>query len=463
MLMRHLLKVLRQRWMIVAGFTLVGLLLAGAYALLAPPVFKSAASVVVDLRAAETIGSQAQAERMSPEYLLTLEDILKSSRVAERAVELIDAEQLPRIAATYGWTPAMGPLKEYLGNQLRRQMTVESSLGSSRLMQIGFLSGDPAFAASMANAFAQAFIDVNLALQTDPARSAARAYEQQLQGKAAELQEAQRRLSALQQDLGVIDGDGGASADNVNLTSLATQLASATAAAEAATSEAQAGALPTVEADPVIAQLDVQLASLRAQLAQMQTLAGPNNAQVRQLSNQIASLEGQKRQQEVAAQRSKAAEAAQARRIQQGIAGQVSAQMQRTIATQAAESELAQAKLDVAGVQQAYDQMAQRRTQLQVLAESGQNNISILTPAMPTIVPVGPRRFLAVFFGLVLALGAGVFVAVLLELANLKIRVAEELDAWLGIPDLGSIRPSSEPRSLPRRRFAGLLPSAGSA
>jgi uncharacterized protein involved in exopolysaccharide biosynthesis len=463
MLMRHLLKVLRQRWLIIAAFTLVGLGLAGAYALLAPPIFKSAASVVVDVRSAETIGSQTQAEGMSPEYLLTLEDILKSSRVAERAVELIDAEQLPRIAASYGWTPAMGPLKEYLGEQLRQQMTVESSLGSSRLMQIGFLSGDPSFSATMANAFAEAFIDVNLALQTEPARSAAQSYEQQLQGKAEELQQAQRRLAALQQELGVINAEGGGSADNVNLTTLATQLANATAAAETASSEAQAGALPAVESDPVIAQLDIQLAGLRAQLAQMQTLAGPNNAQVRQLSNQIASLESQKRQQVSAALASKAAQAAQARRIQQGIAGQVAAQMQRTITSQGAESELAQAKLDVEGVQQAYDQMAQRRTQLEVLAESGQSNISVLTPALPSMLPVGPRRFLAVFFGIVLALAAGVVVAVLLELANLKIRVAEELDAWLGIPDLGAIRPSSARQSLPRRRFAGLLPSAGSA
>jgi len=418
---------------------------------------------VVDVRSAETIGAQAQAEGMSPEYLLTLEDILKSSRVAERAVELIDGKQLPGLAANYGWTPAMGPLKEYLGEQLRQQMTVESSLGSSRLMRIGFLSGDPSFSATMANSFARAFIDVNLALQTDPARSAAQGYEQQLQGKAEELQEAQRRLAALQQELGVINEDGGGSADNVNLTTLATQLANATAAAETAGSEAQAGALPTVEADPVIAQLDVQLAGLRAQLAQLETLAGPNNAQVRQLRNQISSLEAQKGQQEAAARRSKAAEAAQARRIQQGIAGQVAAQMQRTIATQGAESELAQAKLDVEGVRQAYDQMAQRRTQLQVLADSGQTNISVLTPALPSLTPVGPRRFLAVVVGIILALAAGLVVAVLLELANLKIRVAEELDAWLGIPDLGTIRPSRETRPLPRRRFAGLLPSAGSA
>ncbi|MBC7284964.1 GNVR domain-containing protein, partial [Hoeflea sp.] len=383
--------------------------------------------------------------------------------VAERVVELVDADAVVPMAASYGWTPEAGPLKEFLAGRLLEQMTVESSIGSSRVMQIGFVSGDPDHSASMANSFAQAFIDVNLALQTEPARRAAQAYEQQLTRKAEELREAEQRLAALQRDLGVIDPAGAPSADNVGLTTLATQLANATAAAETASSQTRAGSLPAVEADAVIAQLDVQLASLRSQLAQLETIAGPNNAQVRQLRNQIASLETQKRQQESAARRSKAAEAAQARMVQQGIAGQVAAQMQRTIASQAAESELSQAKLDVAGVQQAYDQMAQRRTQLQVLGESGQTNISILTPALPSVEPVGPGRLWALLLGILVGLAAGMVVAILFELSNLKIRLAEELDAWLGIPDLGSVRAAAERHSLPRRRLAGLLPSIGSS
>jgi uncharacterized protein involved in exopolysaccharide biosynthesis len=461
MLMRHLLKVLSLRWLMITACTLAGLGLASAYALLAPPVFRSAASVVVDVRAAETIGPQAQGETMSAEYLLTLEDILKSNRVAERVVELMDAETAYGIAADYGWAPEYGEPKDFLVGPLLQNMTVQSSTGSSRVMQIGFLGRNPEYAAGAANAFAQAFIDVNLALQTEPARRAAQAYENQLERKGKELGEAQQRLAALQRDLGVIDPAGGASADNVNLTTLATQLANATAAAETASSQAQAGALPALEADPVITQLDVQLAGLRSQLAQLATLAGPNNAQVRQLNNQIANLESHKAQQVAAARRSKAAEAAQARIVQQGIAGQVAAQMQRTIASQEAESELAQAKLDVAGVQQAYDQMAQRRTQLEVLGESGQTNISILTPALPNYMPVGPKRLLAIALGILAGLAVGVSVAIALELASLKIRVAEELDAWLGIPDLGSVRPSMQTH-LPSRRFAGLLPSAGS-
>ncbi|WP_239807402.1 Wzz/FepE/Etk N-terminal domain-containing protein [Croceicoccus hydrothermalis] len=461
MILSHMLKVLRLRWLIIAGLAFAGLALAGPYALLAPDVYQSDASVVVETRSSETIGARTQGESLSPDYLLTLEDILKSNRVAERVVDLLDEESLPVLASRFGWVPGSTPVKPFLAKVLQPRMTVQSSLPSSRLMRIGYASSDPQFSALMANAFAQAFIDVNLALQTEPARAAVKSYNNQLTQKADELEAAQRRLASLKSQLGVIDSEGGSSADNVGLTTLATQLASAAANAEIASSQAASGALPALQSDPVITQLNVQLSALRSQLAQLNTIAGPNNAQVRQLRDQIASVESQKSQQIAQARRSKAAEAAQARQAQQGIANQVAAQMQRTMASQAAESELAQARLDVAGVQEAYDQMAQRRTQLEVLSQSAQTNISLLTPATPNFNPVGPRRLFIIVLGVLGGLIAGIAVAILLELLNLKIRMAEELDGWLGIPDLGSVRSSDGQNILPPRRFAGLLPSLG--
>lgn len=463
MLMRHLYKVLALRWMIIAACVAVGLVTAGAYALLASPTYRAVTALVVDVRSNETIGQQARAEAMSPDYLLTLEDILKSDRVATRVVESFKPNELQSLAVAYGWTPENRPMKEYVAGFLRNQMEVSSSLGASRVMEVAFYSGNPEFSAAIANAYAKAFMDVNLALQTEPARNAADAYEHQLARKAEELEAAQNRLAAKQRELGVVDPGSGGSADNVNLATLATQLANATAAAEQARSQASAGSLPAIAADPVINQLDVQLGSARSELAQLSTVAGPNNAQVRQLQNRIGALEAQRAQQVAAAQRRTSAQAAQARSAQSGIQGQVAAQTQRTMTTQQAENELAKARLDVASVQQAYDQMAQRRTQLEVLGESGQTNISVLTPALPNPSKVGPKRALAMIIGLVAGLMAGVGIAVALELFSLRIRVPDELDAWLGIPDLGTIRSSAPKTLLARRRTSGFLPSLRSA
>lgn len=463
MLMRHLYKVLALRWLIIAACLAVGLGTAAAYALLAAPTYRSVAAVVVDVRADETIGQQARAEAMSPDYLLTLEDILKSDRVAMQVVESFEPNELQSLGLAYGWTPSNRPMKEYVASFLQNQMEVSSSLGSSRVMQIGFYSGNPDFSAAMANAYARAFMDVNLALQTEPARHAAEAYEQQLARKAEELEAAQQRLALKQRELGVVDPGSGSSADNVNLSTLATQLANATAAAEQARSQATGGALPAIAADPVITQLDVQLGTARSELAQLTTIAGPNNAQVRQLQNRIDALQAQRAQQVAAAQRRTSAQAAQARSAESGLQGQVAAQTRRTMATQESENELAKARLDVASVRQAYDQMAQRRTQLEVLGESGQTNIAMLTPAVPNPSKVGPKRILALVIGLVAGLLAGIVIAVGLELLSLRIRVPEELDAWLGIPDLGTIRSASSRTMLPRRKSVGYLPFLRSA
>lgn len=463
MLMRHLYKVLALRWILIAACIFVGLAMAATYALLAAPTYRAVAEVVVDVRADETIGPQARAEAMSPDYLLTLEDILKSDRVAMQVVEGFSPDELQSLALAYGWTPSNRPMKEFVAGFLQNQLDVSSTLGSSRVMEIGFYSGNPSFSAAMANSYAKAFMDVNLALQTEPARSAAQAYGRQLARKAQELEAAQQRLALKQRELGVVDPGSGQGADNVNLATLATQLANATAAAEQASSQATAGALPAVEADPVIAQIDVQLGTARSELAQLATVAGPNNSQVRQLQSRIDALKAQRAQQVAAAQRRTSAEAAQARSAQSGIRNQVAAQTKQTMATQEAENELAKARLDVASVRQAYDQMAQRRTQLEVLGESGQTNISVLTPATPNPSKVGPKRVLAMIIGLIGGVLFGVAVAIALELLSLRIRVPEELDAWLGIPDLGTIRSSAAKNILGQRRSAGFLPFLRSA
>ncbi|WP_156840407.1 Wzz/FepE/Etk N-terminal domain-containing protein [Novosphingobium aquimarinum] len=177
----YLLKSLLVRKYLIAGCFVLGLVLAAIYLFATSPIYRSTASVVAGVRPPETIGPLSVAEQLSADYLLTQEDILKSDRVAQEVVKTTGLAEDPNIAKFFEWSPEFGPLTDYIAERLRLGLVVEQSTTNSRVMNVSYLSGDPNFSATMANAFAAAFIETNLQLQNDPARRNIESYDRQLQ------------------------------------------------------------------------------------------------------------------------------------------------------------------------------------------------------------------------------------------------------------------------------------------
>ena len=461
MVMIHALKVLRLRWKILFAFAAFGLGIAAAYILIATPIYKSVASVVIDVRAPESIGQQQIIGQTSPEYLLTQEDILKSERVAKKVIENTGLAQTPGFAERFGWTPREGAISDFLAGEIGKQMQVEPSLTNSRVMEISFFSGDPKFAATMANAFAQAFIDVNIAMQAEPARRAAESYEALLAKASSDLKASQARLASLQKKYNVPDTSGNANSEVLGLASLTAAQMAAKTQAMIASSQASMGALPAATADAVVMGLDAQLAGKRSEKAKMELRLGPNNAQLKQITNEIKTLESQRAARVQSVQNSSRVAAAQANQSQTSIANEVAEQKQRAIQSQDAQNELTQAELDNNNNKKTYDQLISRKIQRESESAAAQTNISLLTSALPPADPVAPRPAFSIMVGLFVGLITGFLVTLAHEIYNLKIRNADELEAWLGISNLGAIRAIEPPRAFLPRPIAGLLTHSG--
>lgn len=456
---KHLGKVLLEKWRIIALCTALALALAVLDLVVTTPVYKSTATVVAGVRAPETIGPQSVADQLSSDYLLTQEDILKSDRVARQVVTDTGLANAPGVIQQYGWEPKDGALPDFIASNLRNGLIVNSSVTNSRVMEIGFLSGDPQFAATMANAFANAFIDVNVQLQADPARRTVASYTRQLDVLSRKLHQMQAQLVAREGTLDIVAGKGENDPDSARLNALSAQLAAAQAQSAAASSRAGAGALPDTMASGVVQGLQTEIARLEAQRSQLSASAGPNNPDYRQLVAQIAGLRGQLSSQEALIRKSAAATAAQAQAMQSGLNGAVTAQRGRVTKVRAAQSEVSVMQQDITNLQASYDQIAQRRAQLEVLDNTGQTNISLLSPATPSDKPVLPRRLMTLALALVTGVIAGVLLALTIEFFDRRIRFSSEIESWLGIPDLGAIRISPpQPMRLPRM-VAGLLPN----
>ena len=93
----------------LAGLILLGtLLLALAWVVLRPATYVARAPVLVDSRSDPTNNTPSYQALVTPAYLATQIDIVKSDKVAEQAVKLLPANQEPmlrlrKLAATMTW------------------------------------------------------------------------------------------------------------------------------------------------------------------------------------------------------------------------------------------------------------------------------------------------------------------------------------------------------------------------
>ena len=165
----------------------------------------------------------------APSYMATQVEILRSERVASRAVKLLGVER--SAAAVAQWreeTKAKISLERYFAGVLSRGLSVEPGRGSS-IINLSFTAPDPIFAQAAANAFAQAYQDVSVELRVAPARQSATFLDEQFKSLRATLEAAQTRMSKFQQTKGIVVSDERMDQENARYNALIAQLAIAQA------------------------------------------------------------------------------------------------------------------------------------------------------------------------------------------------------------------------------------------
>jgi polysaccharide biosynthesis transport protein len=133
------------------------------------------------------------------------------------------------------------------------------------------------------------------------------------------------------------------------------------------------------------------------------------------------------------------------------LQGAVASQKARVLALNKERDELNVYRRDVEAAQRAYENVSQSASQTRLQSLTNQTNVVRLNTAVAPLLPSSPKLLLnlliAAFGGTLL----GVACALLLELANRRVRSAEDLVQMLDLPVLASISSS---------RMLGQLPGA---
>ena len=200
------LSILRARkWVALLVFVLV-VSTTLATSLLLPKNYTASASVVVDFKPDPlTAGLYGSSPPLA--LMATQVDVINSERVALRAIRTLKLADSPKVREQWQEaTNGEGSIELWMVELFRRQMLVLPSRESS-VITVTYRSPDPRFAAAMANAFVQAYLETSLELRVDPARQYSAFFDLRAKEARETLEKAQTRLSSFQKNNGIIAND----------------------------------------------------------------------------------------------------------------------------------------------------------------------------------------------------------------------------------------------------------------
>lgn len=460
MTFQQFLLILRARWKVALGIFALVVATTLIVSLLLPKQYSASTAVLLDVKSPDPILGVTLPALVTPGYMATQVDIIGSDRVAQRVVKMLGFEKSPQ--AVEQWkeaTEGKGSFEAYWAEALKKKLDVKPSR-ESNVLNIEFQGQDPRFAAAVANAFAQAYIDTNLELKIEPAKQYAAWFSSQSKTLRGDLERAQTKLSEFQQQTGIVATDERLDIESARLAELSSQLVLIQAArSDSASRQAQVGksqieTLPEVQQNPLINGLKADLARSESKLSDIAQRMGKNHPQYLSAVGEVESLRA-KLNSEMAKVASTIGTSNRVNLQRESeVKAALDAQKHKVLELKKQRDDLAVLQREVEAAQKAYDAVAARFTQTNLESQTTQTNIVVLNPAIEAVDPSSPKILLntlvSVFLGVLLAVGT----VLLLELLDQRVRGEEDLLQLLNVPVLGTISVAKLPKSAGKRRAA---------
>jgi polysaccharide biosynthesis transport protein len=368
-------------------------------------------------------------------------------------------------------------------NRIRENLAVEPvketrlAIKTTRLIDISYQSGDPQLASKIANSIADTFMRSNFEQMNETGAAAEAFMQKNVTDLQSQIRDSEEKLGSYAKQHGILSLDPNQNIVVERLAGLNRQLLEAEndrqqaeSAYRASLQPQAAEALTEIDGTPLlgaqtkvagqIADAEAKLAELRHQRAKLLVEATEEWPEVKEISQQILTLE-----QSLKNTRSHAARTVKKNletRYRQTLAREQA--LRKSFAAQRGET-LAQndAAINYHILQQEIDTNKQllggllQNAKHNDLTLAGlQNNIRVVRRAIEPSEPVGPKRMQVIALALVLSSFFGFAVALLLEYTDNTVRSSEDVERTLRLPTLTLI-----PRIGTSNRT--LLPSATNA
>lgn len=431
---------------------LVAIVAAIVLILITPKSYTAATDLLVDSRGIDPISGQSQPTRMTGGYLATQADIIRSRNVATKVIQELALGNSPAMIKAAKLTGKADSDQRRMLGFLSQGLVVTPKRDSS-VLTIAFKAQDPALAAQLADAFAQAYMYTNLELRIEPAKQTTQWYNQQLTGLRNELIEKQNALSNYQEEHNIL-----ASSDRLDLESAKLEELSSMLIAvqnERLNSQSRSdqiantkrGQLETRALDnPQVQKLATDLAQAQARLSELATQVGENHPQYRQALSEVDALKKQMNRmlELISGSLQSSVELSQAREDQ--LKTELAQQKDLVLQLSRNRNELTLLKQEATNAQAAYDAALARTAQSRLESQIAATDVAVLNSAMVPSRPTSPKTMMIIVLACIAGLLLGVAIALCWEWLDQRIRSVHDLEQGLGLAVLAYI-PADNPRT----------------
>lgn len=448
-----------RRWWLVLLCVAVSTTATSVYTVQQPKLYKSAVSLIIDLRTPQVLTGVQDVYEVSARgwmpgnFFQTEYEVMKSRRIARDAGERLGLAFNERRNGLSGVTdPAERARRQAAldtGDLVLGRYTVEPDKDSN-VVRIAVVDAEPQFAADLANAVAEAYLDANLDKRVDNTRDASEWLTKQHDELRRKLRASEDALLQFMSDNNVLNASLDSQLDEVKQRVSAFNAQLAIEEASRIRDAVNMQALEQVTADPSLVDTlpEIQTAGLvgeiKKRLVEVRTLEmelsaryQPDHPKMKLLAEQKTSLQADL-QTEVknlltALVRSKAARDASIDGLRKAVDEE-----------RAKEARLNKLLIDYERMKRErdtdaklFDMVTSRIKEAGLTGAQPFNNVRILDKALVPKFPFKPNLKQAILAALLIGLLFGVGLALLLELADTTVKTQQDIEELVDAPFLG--------------------------
>lgn len=458
-----------QRYLLIAVTLLVFLIALGA-TLLMIPVYQAQSTVRIDTSGAQIVeGQDLTSQYIHPSdvdrHLQTLAAVITSRRLGAQVADMLDLHQNPDFVGDMATQAAPAGMTQAQWDQRRQQRAAGTLSGSvvtevpfdSQLIRIIYRSSDPAMAANIANAYADAFL-LRSVTEGSETNSYAREYlEEQIADVSGRLQAAEveavsyarnNRLVGQPITSGATGSEGAAVGIPATLTASNliqvnqnfTEARARRIAAEQrwlAVANIPAGQLPEVQQNASIQTLRTQLATANSELRDMRERYRDDYPALRELEARAQSMEQAIESASAEVKRAIRDEFHVAQRQESALLGELGRVSDETLDEQGRRVEYNLMDREANALRTQLAALLERYNQIVAASNLQANNATLLDYATVPSTPSSPNLWRNLLMGLILGGALAVGLAIMRQFFDDRIRSVDEVERKLGLPMIG--------------------------
>lgn len=434
-----------------------------------PKSYTAVSTVILDVAQPGPVSGQLLPTGLVRNHIRTQIRLINSGRVAGNVVNDLGLVQSPVFSSAFlEKTGGKGSIKQWIGGELLRNLKVMSIPGSY-IIAISFSNRSPELAASVANAFTDAYIRTDLELRVEPSRRNAQWYAGQLNNLRQGVSDAQSRLTSYQQKTGIVSVNEALDTESAKLADLTTRVTAARAEATEARSiigqleaydrsgESEMG-LPDFLSNQEIERRREELTKIESHLASISGSVGENHPQYKSvLAGQAAIEEQLKREVRNLRQSTKS-------RVEIAVAKSTSfereleLQKDKLLRMREDRDKLESLSREVEIKKNEYDNAFRRAATLRLKGDVTQTAVAIMEKAFAPMEHSFPQKTLSVSLATGFGLILGIVLAFLFEMFDRRIRSNADLEHAAAVPVLIKLGKAKGARKL--WKFRRQQPSA---